>query len=372
LTKATQDNPAPAQQRPILLAPRDLRRLGLSLLGASGAPLSASRVVVEHLLQSDSFGIHSHGFIRMPQYLHEIAEGDLDPRARASVHRLAPARAHVDGMRGFGPVVGRRMAKEGVSLARRVGIAFITGNRMGHTGRIGAYVEAVAESGFIGLATSTGSPAGHYVAPFGGRDGRLATNPIAFAFPVLGSRPVVADFSTAATPEGAMRRMRNLGLDAPDGMLQDASGQPTINPSVLYQVPRGTIRPFGGAYGYRGTALAILVEVLATLLAGDDVNGTDRRGSNLSLIVIHPDSGFEIRAERLGGYVRSSRPTDPLRPVMLPGDREWATAAATLAQPLELDPTTWAALARSARANGIAMPVPLPLSVMGTSASGPF
>src|SRR6185295_3601784 len=106
------------------------------------------------------------------------------------------------------------------------------------------------------------------VAPFGGIEGRLATNPIAFAIP-NGSTPVVADFATSAMPEGRVRTARNTGRRLPDGVLQDASGRATDDPTVLYEEPEGTLLPLGGPlFGHKGYAMAILVEAMATLLAG--------------------------------------------------------------------------------------------------------
>ena len=108
-------------------------------------------------------------------------------------------------------------------------MAFVTGNHMGHTGRIGAYVAALASAGLVGMAVTSGSPSGHVVAPFAGRAGRLATNPIAYGYPVEGGPPSVIDFSTATvSSEGLVRSLRERGLAAPVGVLQDAEGQPRM------------------------------------------------------------------------------------------------------------------------------------------------
>src|SRR5439155_989554 len=92
----------------------------------------------------------------------------------------------------------------------------------------------------------------HLVATFGGIDGRLATNPIAFAIP-NGPTPVVADFSTSAMPEGKLRVARNVGGRLPPGVLQDPFGNATDDPGVLYGKPRGTLLPLGGpTFGHKG------------------------------------------------------------------------------------------------------------------------
>jgi LDH2 family malate/lactate/ureidoglycolate dehydrogenase len=225
---------------------------------------------------------------------------------------------------------------------------------MGHTGRIGAYAEAIAAAGMVGVAVCSGPRTGHFVAPFGGLDGRLATNPIAYAYPSADGAPVVADFSTSVAPEGVIRSLLHRGLKAPPGALRDAEGRPTDDPAALYATPRGAIQPLGGATGYRGTALGLLVDVLAALLAGDDADDPARTGSNLAMLAIATGDGFAGRAARMGRYLRASRPIDPARPVLLPGEREQHAAAAAGA--IAVDGPTWAAIAAAAQASGIALP----------------
>jgi LDH2 family malate/lactate/ureidoglycolate dehydrogenase len=204
----------------------------------------------------------------------------------------------------------------------------------------------------LGIAVCSGSPAGHWVAPYGGRDGRLPTNPIAFAYPAGAGGPVVADFSTAAAPEGVIRSLRNRGLQAPTGWIRDVEGRPTIDPAAIYGSPGGAIQPLGGDLGYRGTALALLVEVLATLLAGEAVDDELRTGSNLAMVAVEPDAGFDDLAAGLSRYIRSSSPIDQSKPVLMPGDRE---RSARLGAPatIDIDAPTWVALESEAARAGM-------------------
>lgn len=330
----------------------EVRQLGTSLLVAAGASAADADTVVAHLLDADAMGLRSHGVMRVPQYLAEIEAGGLDPHGIPVVEYAKAGRASIDGAGTFGQVVGMRMAATAMDLARSTGIAMVSGRRMGHTGRVGAYPEWMATSGVIGIAVCTGSPSGHWVAPFGGREGRLATNPIAFAYPAGPDGPVVADFSTAATAEGVIRSLHHRGLQTPIGWLRDADGRPTTDPGSLYASPRGAIQPLGGDLGYRGTALGLLVEVLATLLAGDAVDDSRRMGSDLAIIAIEPGARFEDLAVGLSDHVRSSPTIEPTSPVLMPGDREQA-ARVSAGMSVEIDPPTWAALVNAAARAGI-------------------
>jgi LDH2 family malate/lactate/ureidoglycolate dehydrogenase len=337
-----------------------LAAFGEQLLCAAGATQAGAAVVIEHLVTAEAMGLRSHGVLRIPQYLDDIASGGIDPAAVPVITAPAPGRAVCDGNKCFGQVAGMAMAEEAVRRARDAGVAFVTGRHMGHTGRIGAYPEVIAAAGMVGVAVCSGPRSGHWVAPFGGVEGRLATNPIAYAFPVDAAPPVVADFSTSLVPEGVVRSLRNRGLPAPPGALRDAAGRPTTDPAVLYASPRGSIQPLGGEFGYRGTALAILVDVLAALLAGDDADDPRREGSNLAMLAIAAGEGFGGRAARMSAYLRSSPPLAGDRPVMMPGDREHASAAGAAAAPVvTVDGPTWTSLLSAGAARGVAPPAPL-------------
>jgi hydroxycarboxylate dehydrogenase B len=342
------------QQNSYHVASADLQTLGRALLEHAGAPSDHASIVIDHLVLASRMGLHSHGVMRIPQYLDEIEAQIIDPRATPDIARTAPSRLNIDGRRGFGQVVGMHMVDALVPVARETGIAMANGRHLGHTGRVGAYPEALAQAGLVGLAMCNGAPSGHWVAPFGGRDRRLSTNPLAVSWPVAGQAPVVADFSTATTAEGVIRVMRDRGEEAPEGFLRDAAGRPSRDPNVLYAAPKGAIQPLGGALGYRGTALALLVEVLTTLLNGDAIDDRSRKGTDMTLLAIAPQAGFDALARGLSDHIRATAPLDPARPVLMPGDRERSAAAS--AELVRVDEPTWTALASAARRAGVQMP----------------
>jgi uncharacterized oxidoreductase len=192
---------------------------------------------------------------------------------------------------------------------------------------------------------------GHRVAPFGGSEARLATNPIAFGIP-SSSDPIVGDFSTAVAPEGVIRVLRNLGMPAPEGTLLGPDGVPTTDPSVLYEDPPGTILPLGGMQlGHRGFGLGLLVEALATLLARDETDDRQRKGSNLAVLAVSVDDEFASRTDRLIEYVRSAKPIDAAVPVMVPGEREYRRRRQS--QSVLVDQRTWDQVTAFARDRGV-------------------
>ena len=332
----------------------DIMVLGGKLLERAGAPPEHSRIVIEHLVSSSTMGLHSHGIMRIPQDLAEIELAIIDPAAKPEIRHNGVSRLTVDGRRGFGQVVGMLMVEALVPVAQATGIAMANGRHLGHTGRIGAYPEALARAGLIGMAVCNGPPSGHWVAAFAGRDGRISTNPIAVGWPVDDQAPVVADFSTSVAPEGVIRVMRDRAAEAPEGFLRDAEGRPTRDPNTLYAVPKGALQPLGGALGYRGTALALFVEVLTTMLNGDEVDDRSRKGTDMTILAIAPQSGFGQLTRGLSDHIRASLPLDSERTVQMPGDRELAESEAE--KFLRVDGPTWDALVGAAKRAGLAMP----------------
>jgi hydroxycarboxylate dehydrogenase B len=343
--------------------PAAIRELSVRLFLSVGATQANADIVTDHLVEASLMGLHSHGLIRLPEYLDRIATtgaggpppaGLIDPAATPVVERREGSVAILDGRNGFGQVVGRAAAELVIELADAAGSAVVSARRMAHLGRLGAYVEPIARAGLVGLAFCSAPRSAHLVAPFGGLDGRLSTNPIAYALPSTGD-PIVADFATSAAAEGVIRYRRNTGQRLAEGVLRNAAGEPTTDPNDLYTEPGGTIQPFGGELsGHKGSALGILVEAMATLMAGEDVLGHGRLGNDLTLIAIRPPPRFPALMDGFSGYVRSSRPVDPAAPVMMPGDRELARLRA--ARRVTIDEQTWRQIAAIAALRGVPLP----------------
>ncbi|HEY4830282.1 MAG TPA: Ldh family oxidoreductase [Solirubrobacteraceae bacterium] len=346
------------RQAKVRLGSDEALQFAATLLRGAGISWPSALIVARHLIDSDRRGLPSHGLMRIAQYAAELEEGEIDGQAVPSVVRRDGALVMIDGEYAPGQVAGEMAVQEalGGAALHRIGIAVV--RRAGHAGRIGAYVEPIAAAGHVGMAFCSGPRSGHRVAPFRGVEGRLATNPIAFAFP--GDQgPVVADFSTSTIPEGVARRLRDLGLPAPDDALQSADGSPTSDPEVLYGDPPGTLLPLGGArFGHKGFALGLLVEAMTTALAGEDATDGTRVGNNLTVAAVAGDEQTRESGRALAAYVRTSRAADPDRPVLLPGDPERLALEGDDA--VRLDRTTWDALCAVAESQGVSAPVPSP------------
>ena len=337
--------------RSIQLSPALARKISLELLQAFGVGAYDASVVTEHLVDADLSGITSHGLMRLPQYVQSITDHEIDPTGAPTARPTTETLVSIDGHRGFGQLAAGLAVKAVEAVALRHGTGVATVRNTGHIGRLGAYAEQLGRDGFLALLACTSPITGHLVAPYGGRAGRLATNPIAFAVPREGD-PIVGDFSTGSMAEGRIRHLRDEGSKLPDQVLLDPHGHATTDPNALYGTPRGVIVPLGGvAQGHRGFALAVLVEALATLFPQDSTDDPKRIGNNLTIVALTVDPQFAARSEEMARYICSAPPIDPRKPVLLPGDPE--RQARNTIRTVGLEEPTWRLISKLGRMKGL-------------------
>jgi LDH2 family malate/lactate/ureidoglycolate dehydrogenase len=333
----------------VTVDPDEVRAALMEVLIAIGATPRIAGLVIDHLLEAERMGVSTHGVAKLPAYVQSVLSGDVDPGAEPVVVDDARARVAIDGRRAFGQVAANRALQMVAARATTYGIGISTTRRMGHSGRIGAYVEQLAEQGLVGLAFCSLPPHQHGVVWHGTRSGRLGTNPMAYAFPTE-VHAVSADFSTSASSWGRIRQAFSNGDPVPSGLIVDGQGADTTDPADYFGEPGGHLLPLGGpSGGHKGSALGLMVEMLATSLSGERPAGD--RSNNLTIIAIQPGPEFLGVAADLVAHLRSADPVDPEHPTRLPGDRSRTLAAR--GGPLRLSRTTWDELVRTAEQAGV-------------------
>lgn len=352
---------------PIIIASHDrLRALGVRILGAAGAAEADARIVADHLVDANLAGHDSHGVGMLPHYVRAILGGVLDPRAHAAVEDRGGATLAVDGQSGFGQVVAREAIAAGVERARATGVALVALRNAFHVGRVGAYAEQAAASGFVTVhfVNVVGHPP--LVAPFRGSDARFATNPFCVGVPASGGRPaVVLDFATSFVALGKVRVAMNRGEQVPEGVLIDAEGHGTRDPAVMYREPRGAILPFGL---HKGSGLAFVCELLAGALTGGGTVASvppekERITNNMLSFVVDPArlpgaDGLEAEIAAAIDHVKGSPPSDPTLPVLVAGEPELASRVRRLEEGIPVERATWEELRAAAAAVGASFEEP--------------
>jgi uncharacterized oxidoreductase len=344
-------------------SPSTLRSFAEALFKGAGLPADEAAQVAHSLVDANLCGHDSHGLIRIPQYLEAVADGRLRPGAAFTVVKETPALLHADGGKGLGQVQAHRLLQRLVPKARAVGIAAGTLKYSGHIGRLGEYGEAAAAQRLAFIATVNNHGLGRGVAPPGGTQGRIGTNPLCLAAPTDGE-PVILDIGTSVVAEGKVRVHFNKGTPVPEGWLLDPQGRPTTDPSVLYRQPYGTILPLGGSQAYKGFGIGLLLDMFAGGLSGAPCSrpeGPSLVANAVLFIVLDIEhfagaEHFLSEVTMLAGSVRGCPRAEGCSEILLPGDPERREKARRNASGITLDDGTWGQLLAIAQRLSVAAP----------------
>jgi LDH2 family malate/lactate/ureidoglycolate dehydrogenase len=318
-------------------------------LEAVGLDRDMAACVAQVLVEGDLLGHSTHGLALLPGYLAELEKGGM---ARSGEVVALAERACVatwDGGRLPGPWLVQQALAWARPRAQMYGSATITIRRAHHIACLAAYLEDVARSGLMVVLASS-DPAVASVAPAGGTQAVFTPNPIAVGIPT-GGEPILIDISASITTNGMSNRLYKAGQTGPHAWWQDALGQATNDPAVLFANPPGTLLPLGGQEaGHKGMGLALLVEALTAGLTGfgraDQVEGW---GATVWLQLYDPEAfaglgAYTGQMDWLADGVKASRARDSAHPPRLPGHRGLALKREQLEHGVSLHPSVMPAL----------------------------
>ena len=316
----------------------ELLSLARAVLEDAGAPPATAITVAESLVESNLRGHDSHGIRRLVPYAEAVRDGRVDPRAEPEVVQRKGAIVIVDGHGGFGQPAARLAADELTTLAKEHGVAAAAIRRANHVGRLGEWVEQLANDGLIGIGFCNAEPT---VAPYGGSERRLGTNPIAWATP--GRPPLVMDWSTATMPEGKLAVAKARGEKVPHGVIVDHDGEPTRDPADFYA--GGALLALGA---HKGSGLSVMIQLVGGALAGTGVFGQEGAAANGTvLIALDPTAfthDFDDEAQEFTAALAATRPARGFDAVLVPGEIERRTRATRAQEGVPLPAATWSEL----------------------------
>lgn len=251
---------------PQFLSADRLREFCTRVFAHHGVPAAEAGRAADVLVTSDLRGIDSHGVARLVFYHDFLSNGRINARPNLQIVRETPSTATVDGDNGLGLVVGPKANDIALAKADQVGSGWVTVRRSNHYGIAGYYPLEALRRDSIGWAMTNASS---QVAPLGGADRMIGTNPIAIAFPGLEEPPIVIDMATSVVAYGKIEVARRKGEAIPAGWALDSSGVTTTDPNALGEkyalLPLGSDREHGGHKGY---CLAAMVDILCAVLSG--------------------------------------------------------------------------------------------------------
>ena len=246
----------------ISLSLDEIYQLANKTLLANGCDEENANILSDTIMRAERDGSLSHGLFRLPAYVVSLKSKKVNGKARPEVKKISSSVIKVLGNHAFAPMVLKVGLPELIKLAKESGVAVLAITNSHHMAAMWPETEAVAEEGLVAFACTSYKP---MVAPAGAKKALFGTNPISFAWPRSGKTPVVYDMATAAMAMGEVQVAAREGHKVPIGTGLNKDGKETTDPKEIAK--GGVLLPFGG---YKGSAIAMMVELLAGALVGEN------------------------------------------------------------------------------------------------------
>lgn len=279
-------------------SPEVVRSFASDLLCALGASAETAAFVSASLSNADLRGSGTHGVALLPLYAEMVAAHAIDPTASPAVESHSPCIVSVDGRHAFGQLTGREATAAGISTAGQCGAAVVGIRRGSHLGRLGEWAEQATMAGMIFLAFANTGGGARNVAPFGGHERKLSTNPVAFGVPTFDALAydVIVDFATSQVSGAVIRECYRADVPLDDEWTTSRSGA-SLAVAQAFMDGEGALLPLGGrATGHKGYGLAVVAELLGGVVGGLVIGQQDPDWfSNAAMfIVVDPTSFLDV------------------------------------------------------------------------------
>ena len=246
----------------ISLSLKDIYKLANKTLLTNGCDEETSNILSDLIMKAERDGSLSHGLFRLPAYIAGLKSGKINGKNRPKISKITPSVVKVDGNNCLAPMVLNKSLPELIKAAQENGVAVLSITNSHHMAAMWPETEAIAEEGLVAFACTSYKPA---VAPAGSIKPLFGTNPISFAWPRKNKPPVVYDMATASMAMGEVQVAKREGHKVPLGTGLTKEGKDTTDPAEI--ADGGVLLPFGG---YKGSGIAMMVELLAGALVGDN------------------------------------------------------------------------------------------------------
>ena len=338
-----------------------LRTFLLDVFRACGFPDGDAATIASAMLEADLTGSDGHGIFRLANYVRQIKQGGTNPRPNVRVIERAAATALVDGDLGMGHVVMTTAADLAIELAKAAGVGWVGVRRSNHAGAGATYAAMPLAHGMVGIYAAVSAV--NHMAPWGGTEPLLGTNPIAVAIPAGEEPPVLLDIATSLASNGAIRTHELDGRPMPAGWVQSRyDGSPITDPA---RIGEGTYLPMGG---YKGYGLSLVIGLLAgplnrAFLGREIRDFTAPPGGELNVgqLIIALDIArflplpvFKAEVDRHVRDLMSSRRLPGVEVIRVPGQGRAVRRAEREANGIPLGATLLAQVDEVARSVGVA------------------
>ena len=328
-----------------------------SIFCACGMAEGDAHLLTDSLVYADLGGVHSHGVLRVAEYVKKLTGDGVDPRGRPEVVREMGACLVVDGHNAMGQIGCHFAMERAIEKARQHGIGAAAIRGSNHCGAMAYFAMQAIASDMIGWATTNALPT---MAPWGGTERIIGINPLGVAVPAGREYPIVFDAAFSGSSHGKIRIHHQKGLELPEGWALDAIGQPTTDPAAAID---GLLMPIGQ---FKGVALAMIMGLFSSLLSGaayatelGTMEDGPQAGADGHFVMAIRVGAFEDvdrfkeRVDRAIDQVHMSSKGPGVQKLYVPGEKEFLCREAYEREGIPLNGVTLAGIENAARAVGV-------------------
>ncbi len=299
-------------------------KLCKNMLTALGMSESDAELLGSVVTFSDFIGVYSHGLSRFTMYVRRFQSGAMNVKGEPEIIKDNKAVANYDCKNASGVLAACKVYDQMLERAKDYGIAFATGMNSSNIG-CGAYYgwRSVKDNVILMLCCNTFTA----VAPFGGADSLLGTNPIIVSVPAGKHYPMVMDISTSVVAMGKIQAHAREGKDIPLGWANDSEGRPTTDSRAAH-----TVLPIAAHKGY---GLGVMVDVVSALLSGalygnkvplPTSDGNEGTGFAMAIIDIEKFMDIDTFKASTDEYIdmmKNSKKAEGFSEIFMPGEMEY-------------------------------------------------
>lgn len=307
--------------------PDGLRSFAQRCLMACSVSEADAHLVADSLVKANLRGVDSHGITRLEIYTKRLRAGLVNPTPNVRLVRESAGTLLIDGDNGLGQVVGMRGLELGLSKLEQSGNVAVGIRRSNHYGAAAYYVQRAVEEDVITFAYSNAPPT---MAPWGGVEPYVGTNPYAFGVPAGEHEPIVVDMATSTVARGKIILAAKKGEQIPEGWAIDNEGLPTTDARAALE---GSVLPFGGPKGY---AISLMVDIMSGALTGagfgprirnlyEDFDNSQNVGAFFQLTAVRsfmPVHQFKNRVDQMISEIKAVRHGVGIDEIFIPGEME--------------------------------------------------
>ena len=329
-------------------------------LVAVDVPSADALVVAQLMVKSDLVGADGHGIFRLPAYLKRIRAGGINLNPNIRIEHEKGATALINGDNALGHLVMNKAVEVAIEKVKEHSVCWVGSHYGNHSGAASVYVRKLAEQGFVGIYMAVGNA--NHMAPWGGIDLLLSTNPIAIAVPAGDHPMVLLDIATTVAAYGKVKLAAQKGESIPSDWMIDRQGQPITDPK---RSAEGSLLPIGG---YKGYGLAVMIGLLAGALNNAavgkgtiDFNAHHDLITNTgqTIIAVDPSAfgdkqAFINRVIALVDDLKSSSTLPGVKEIRVPGEGAAKVMAARMREGIPITPELLESLNICAKECGIA------------------